>query len=129
MRNPFKRDAEKGKPFDTPLFDVDKGRERFLERLPGHPISKVEEDILYNAVVIELGIPSKQVEAEANDEGQYGLMLIDEDGFLMNKNGRYLLPAEVRAGNTFVEFIGVDPTGGNAVQMVDKAELERQKDN
>lgn len=133
MRNPFrKKSSERGIPVDALAFDVDKGRERYLERLPDHEISKVEADILYNAVVIETGIPSKQLEdsqPETENPGKYVLFMIDEDGFLMDQNREYLLPSELRCGRAFVSFVGAGPHGEDIVEIVDKAELEKQTDN
>jgi hypothetical protein len=121
MRNPFRRTEGRGKPLDALILDVYKGRQRYLERLPDRPTTAVEDGILHNAVVIELGIPHKS--DSDNVEGNFVIFLIDEDGFILDTDGSYALPAGVREGNTFAD-VSEHPEASGLIQLVPKALLE-----
>ena len=42
----------------------------------------------------------------ARAEGGFVIFLIDDDGFMLKQDGEYLLPAEIREGNTWARLSG-----------------------
>jgi hypothetical protein len=42
---------------------------------------------------------------EGDKEGRFVVFFMDSDGFVLNQDGEYLMPAEFRAGKTFVQFV------------------------
>jgi len=99
MWNPLRRSSfKKGKPAAAVVVDVEAARERYLERCPDRPTSQLEDSILFNAVVLEMG---ERTEQASDAPGNFIIYLIDEDGFVLKQDGEYLLPREVRSGNTF----------------------------
>jgi hypothetical protein len=104
MQNPFKK---RGKPAATIVVNVDAARERYLERCPDRPTTELEDAILFNSVILEMGEEAE--EAPEEEEGRYLIYLVDEDGFVLDQDGEYLLPREVRNDNTFVRLAAQDP--------------------
>ena len=102
MRNPFRRSKPKGKPAAALVVDVEAARTRYLERCPDRPTTDLEDSILFNAVVLEMG---EKAEQHPHAEGSFVIYLVDEDGFVLKQDGEYLLPPEVREGNTFARLV------------------------
>lgn len=107
VRNPFRKDRSRGKPAAAVVVDVDAARERYLERCPDRPTTELEDSILFNAVVLEMG---EEAEQQPEAEGKFVIYLVDEDGFVLKQDGKYLLPPEVREGNTFTRILSETPS-------------------
>jgi hypothetical protein len=120
MRNPFAR-TQRRRPFSTLLVELERGRARYLERCPDRKTTALEDAILINAVALEIGTEADYMPDD--EEGRFVFYLIDEDGFIIDKDGKHMLPPEVREGKTYVELSGFG-ADGNAVLLVGKETLE-----
>jgi hypothetical protein len=104
VRNPFRKNSgEQGKPAATIIVDVDAARQRYLTRCPDHPMTPLEDAILFNAVIVEMG---EEAEKNPDAQGNFVIFLVDEDGFVLSQEGEYLVPVEAREGNTFARLVG-----------------------
>ena len=59
-----------------------------------------------NAVILEMSEEAEEQDPDA--PGNFVIFLVDEEGFIKSKEGKYLLPADVREQGSFARLVADD---------------------
>jgi hypothetical protein len=106
MRNPFSRKSQPMQEILASSHPVNVGKLR--ERMVAWSMEndRDSEDPAYllemNKAILELAVEAERLSDAGNDEeGEWVLFLIDENGWVLNQERRYLVPDDQRVGNVW----------------------------
>lgn len=100
MRNPFKKTPKK-RGSAHPV-DNEKLRARMHAWIEAnYPADPDEQALETNRAILELAIEAETDPEAQKAEDVWVLFVVDEDGFVMDQDGEYLVPERLREGNAF----------------------------